>query len=346
MQIGMIPFGEDSNPYQELTRRALVSAGLSVKTFPKSNWLPLWLASHSGIQVLHSDWPHSYYIGASALKSAIKRILFRWQLRNMDHVKLVWTIHNLHTHNTDCLRDRELERFIDRADALVSLSETGVSAIKKKWPAVKDKPIISIPHGHYCDWYHTNITVSEARKVLGIPEKARVGVMVGRLQPYKGVDKLISAFHSVSSCEDWLIIAGAPMNSQYKAQLSNWVRNYPRIRLIPRMISPRELETVLCAADYGVFPFREVFNSGSVILALSFGLPVVAPNIGAISEVVPDYAWFDAGDGSAKQLQRALNSAIRSDMLHKQGMRAKAHVLEAHAWEVVGQRLKSLYDSL
>jgi glycosyltransferase involved in cell wall biosynthesis len=346
MQIGMIPFGDDSNPYQELTRRALVATGLSVRTFPKSNLLPLWRAAHSGARILHSDWPHSYYLGASALKSAVKRTLFQWQLRHIDHVKLVWTVHNLKIHNSKSRFDSEIEHFIRRADALVSLSKLGIQVIRDRWPAAKDKPIISIPHGHYCDWYRTDIPMAEARQHLGIPVKARVGALVGRLQPYKGIDELIPSFQTVSSSEDWLVIAGAPINRQYEIQLNELTGNHPRIRLIPRMISPRELETVLGAADYGVFPFREIFNSGSVILALSFGLPVVAPNLGAISEVVPDYAWFDAGDGSAEQLQRALNAAMRSNTLHKQGVRAKAHIREAHAWDMVGQRLKSLYTSL
>lgn len=346
LQVGIIPFGEDTNPYQELTRRALVAEGLQVSTFPKSNFLPLWRAARSGVAVLHSDWPHSFYRGANGLRSSIKRLAFRWQLLRLGRIRLVWTVHNLQTHNTGGNGDEELRRYVARADALVSLSEGGVEVIRQRWPEAARKRIVTIPHGHYSDWYRTDIPQAEARRALGMPLGARIGALVGRLQPYKGIEELVPSFSAVAGKNDWLIIAGAPVNESYATHLRQLALSCPRIRFLPGWVAKPDLEQLLCAADYAVFAFKEIFNSGSVILAMTFGLPVIATRRGTIPEVVPPYAWFDAGDGSEASLRTALGEAMRSGDLAESGRRVREHVLQKHSWQVVGSRLKSLYEYL
>ncbi len=44
-------------------------------------------------------------------------------------------------------------------------------------------------------------------------------------------------------------------------------------------MSESDLGTYLAAADLAVFPFTAIANSGSVLLALGAGLPVVVPDI-------------------------------------------------------------------
>jgi glycosyltransferase involved in cell wall biosynthesis len=252
----------------------------------------------------------------------------------------------LETHNAGGRGDEELRHLVDRADALVSLSEAGVGAIRDRWPEAAKKPIIVIPLGHFAGWYRTDIRKSEARAVLGLPVDARIGAMVGRLQPYKGLEDMVPAFGVAAGPKDWLVIAGAPTSAAYAARLGKLTAGYTRVKYFPGWISKPTLETILCASDYGVFPFREIFNSASVMLALSFGLPVVATRRGAIPEVVPDYAWFDAGDGSQASLGTALRRAMESKNLAEAGRRVREHVLRVHSWAVVGRRLRTLYETL
>lgn len=346
MKIGLIPFGSDTNPYQELTRRALVAEGHDVRTFPKSNWLPLWRAARSGVEVLHLDWPHSFYRGAGTVQSAIKCRQFRWQLPRLGPVKVVWTVHNLQAHDSSGRPEPELDWLVQRADALVSLSHLGVELIQQRWPSAREKTIAVIPFGHYADWYDTSITQQAARKKLGVPPTARLAVCAGRLQPYKGIEALIPAYLEIARQDDWLLIAGAPASAAYAESLRRLTSSHQKIILVPRLLDRTEISCCMAAADFAVFPFKEILNSASVILALSFGKPVVAPAKGSLAEVIPAEAWFPTTEGSEQKLSTALSRAYQCSSLGPLGQIAKQKMIREHSWKTVGVKLSNLYRDI
>jgi glycosyltransferase involved in cell wall biosynthesis len=93
----------------------------------------------------------------------------------------------------------------------------------------------------------------------------------------------------------------------------------------------------LCA-DAAVLAYRDVFSSGALLLALSFGLPVVAPDVGTAAELVGD----GAGELFAPEgLTEALDSMHHAD----QGARAGAALTVAHRyqWDRVGGETAELY---
>jgi glycosyltransferase involved in cell wall biosynthesis len=63
------------------------------------------------------------------------------------------------------------------------------------------------------------------------------------------------------------------------------------------------------AADVAVLPYRRALNSGALMLALTFGLPVIVPDGGGLAEVVgTGFArTFAAGDRAS--LAEALTKA-------------------------------------
>jgi glycosyltransferase involved in cell wall biosynthesis len=65
------------------------------------------------------------------------------------------------------------------------------------------------------------------------------------------------------------------------------------------------------AADRVVFPFRRVTTSGSLILALSFGRPVIIPDDPGLREVAPGDAAevFFGPDDLIGAIDRALRQA-------------------------------------
>ncbi|MDQ2965949.1 MAG: glycosyltransferase family 4 protein, partial [Chloroflexota bacterium] len=61
---------------------------------------------------------------------------------------------------------------------------------------------------------------------------------------------------------------------------------HPFVSLHARKIPGDEMQVFLRAADIAVLPYLRSLNSGVLMLALSFGIPVVAPAVGGIAEVV------------------------------------------------------------
>src|SRR4051794_6334545 len=56
--------------------------------------------------------------------------------------------------------------------------------------------------------------------------------------------------------------------------------------MMPRYIDDSTIQYVMRAADFGVFAFRRVMVSSSVLLAETFGLPVIVPDIPTLREMV------------------------------------------------------------
>ena len=70
-----------------------------------------------------------------------------------------------------------------------------------------------------------------------------------------------------------------------------------------------EFQLFYRAADIAAFPYKSILTSGSMLLALSFGVPVVIPRVGMTGEVLEGN---DAGllyDGAEGEV--ALEAALR-----------------------------------
>ena len=79
-------------------------------------------------------------------------------------------------------------------------------------------------------------------------------------------------------------MAGACADAAYRATLVELaVAAGERAILRLERIPDEEMATYLEAADFAAFPFREVTNSSSVLLAQSFGLPVLIPDLAVVA---------------------------------------------------------------
>jgi beta-1,4-mannosyltransferase len=151
---------------------------------------------------------------------------------------------------------------------------------------VDARRLLPIVHGSFLDYYPMEASREEARCRLGLPLDARVLTFVGHCRRYKNVTGLVAAFQQHVDGA-WLVIAGNCPEPSYRAELEAMIRTKPqRIVTKLRYIGDADLQYFVRAADAVVLPFRDVLTSGSAILALSFGRPVVAPRLGNMVEVV------------------------------------------------------------
>ena len=158
-----------------------------------------------------------------------------------------------------------------------------------------------------------SIAARHARR-LGLPAEARVVAFVGWVRPYKGVTELLEAFAAVTDQEARLVIAGRAVDEAYADRVSVLAAADPRVRLDLGFVPDDELQVYLRAADVVATPFLEIFTSGSVLLAMSFGRAVIAPRRGCVAETVDERGavLYDADDPDG--LQGALRAAMSADL--------------------------------
>jgi glycosyltransferase involved in cell wall biosynthesis len=225
---------------------------------------------------------------------------------------LVWTIHNLRAHGRrhPTWEAAFREQFLRRLDGVIALTKAGLDAARSEYPSLRNIPAAVVAHPHYRGLYEDQLSRSEARKRLGLPQDARVLAFVGRVAAYKGVSELVSAFQALQDRDARLLIAGAPFSAEDRAAMARYPELDARIHVHPQFVPDDELQLYLRASNLVALPFRDILNSGSALLALSFDRPVLAPARGAIVELaeLAGTTWVQTYEG-------ALTAAMLGDAL-------------------------------
>ncbi|MGC8839497.1 MAG: glycosyltransferase, partial [Anaerolineae bacterium] len=199
------------------------------------------------------------------------------------------------------------------------------------------------PHGNYIGAYPQGCTRQEARARLGLPEEAFVFLGLGGLRPYKGVEELLAAFRALEAVEPqaWLVVAGHAHDPAYAHRLAAGLAGCERVRFVPAHIPDDEVQVYMAAADFAVFPYRRATTSGAAILALSFGVPVIAPALGPFPELLARGGGILYPPERKEGLWEALRGALHADR-ERLAQEAWA-VARSLDWEGVAREFLALY---
>jgi beta-1,4-mannosyltransferase len=147
-----------------------------------------------------------------------------------------------------------------------------------------------LPHPSYIDVYPNVVDEARAREELGLAAADTVLCFLGGIRPYKGLEELLDAFERWSEFDEGarLIVAGPPGKFPEVEELRRRCRSNPRIVSNFNHIGDSDLQVFLNACDVVVLPHKAVLNSGGLMLAYSFGRPVIAPAAGCLDELLTD----------------------------------------------------------
>jgi glycosyltransferase involved in cell wall biosynthesis len=235
--------------------------------------------------------------------------------------RIIWTAHDLLPHEQVFADDRRArDLLLSKAAAVIALSE--VTAAELESLGANDVHVI--PEGPVASLYSISQTTEEARASFGFEPDDKVALFMGKLSPYKGVDLLLRAVQLLpSTSRIKILIAGTCLTDAYRDEVMRLAALVAeRVVINLEWVPEQEVSLYHQAADFAVFPFREVTNSSSILLARSFGLPVVIPDLPNLREVPVDAAVrFEPG---IEQLALALERAEHMSQDEYLGMCAAA----------------------
>jgi glycosyltransferase involved in cell wall biosynthesis len=256
---------------------------------------------------IHFDWIASYYTRRYSWFTYLDIPLFFLQVffsKYILKIQIIWTLHNLypHTNYQRKLHIRVQRWFVKYVSAIRIFSVQSL-------PAAMD--ILNMPgnkfqihsEGSYIDYYPNTVSKADAKTYLKIDHAKKVFLFFGSISPYKGILELIKEFNFENSL---LICAGKVMDTNYFKLLQNAAGD--RILFFNQFISVENVQYFFNAADVVVLPFKEIENSGSLILAMGFKKPIIAPATKVISERLhgQEELLFQPG-GLYQKLQLAIN---------------------------------------
>ena len=274
--------------------------------------------------------------------------------------KLVLTAHNVNAAKRDG-QDSPLNRLTLRtqyqlADHIFVHTEKMKSELVDEF-GVRNTSITVIPYGINNAVPDTGVTRVDARRRLGLHVDDKVLLFCGAIAPYKGLDLLVDAFEQLvrkdSACR--LVIAGNPKAGceKYLKEIQRRVDQAPyRENVIQRIeyIPDADAEIYFKSADVLVMPYRHIFQSGILFWSFSFGLPVVATDVGSFrDDVVEGETGFLCTPDDSAALACAVEKFFTSDLFsqaesRRQKIREFAHL--RHSWEVVADKTREVYERL
>ena len=222
---------------------------------------------------------------------------------------------------------------------------------------VRDGAVTVIPFGINNSVPDTNLTAGQAKQRLGIGKDERTILFFGNIGPYKGVDYLVAAFEKIAVRNEKyrLIIAGKPRGGceRYLEEIQETINRAANLaRVIQKIgyVPDEETELYFKAADVLVLPYTEVSQSGVLFLGYSFGLPVVASDVGSLrEEIVEGSTGFLCKPCDPDDLAEAIEKYFESDLfrfLDNRRREIRDYANERHSWDVVGETTRKVYEKL
>ncbi len=236
----------------------------------------------------------------------------------------------------------------DKVIAQSRVSERELTKILR----VPESKVAVIPHGNYLSSLGHVPPVVEARFRLGLPKGARVLLFFGQIKKVKGLDILLRAMPKVirKQPDTVLLIAGRVWKDdvlRYQEQIDSLGIADNCITHI-RYVPGSEVANYYSAADIVVLPYRRIYQSGVLLMAMSYGKPIVASDIEGMAEVVEDGAngyLFPSGDADALA-DKLLEALSDYEGLRAVGEKGLAYVEEHHDWSEIGRVTAECYRSI
>lgn len=176
-----------------------------------------------------------------------------------------------------------------------------------------------------------------------------VVLFFGTLSRYKGTDVLLRAFPAVHrETGARLVLAGFPFHDfdlDRHRELACTLGVDHAVTWVPEYVPTREVAGWMELADVIVFPYRDIYQSGALHVAQTFGVPIVASSVGAMPDVIEhERSGLLVPPDDHEALTRALIRILSDRKLAaKLGDKAAADARGPFSWDRIARVMLSAY---
>jgi glycosyltransferase involved in cell wall biosynthesis len=358
----VLQYPNDKNGYLHFLDRALNKNHQQTTGFPefsRSNTLNLFLTPFLtpflrmlGVRIINIHWivgKWQLHRGKNAFIRFILWLWFKFWLYSLKffRIKIVYTVHDVISHSKVFNNDLAALNFLVKiADEVVCLNSFSKSQILRSH---KDKSCWLVEEGAI--QYESNKSRNEAREQLAVPLENLLIILVGNLQEYKGIDIVLESCRDMPDDISVRVAGKCQFDYQQSLNASIDANNLEGVDFAIRygFLSDQEFASYLIAADYFVYPCRNINNSGSLNAALSAGLPVIVPDL-------PELEWVskqskivfnnESDMASIKNLSSIYPLLPRKkDLEYRRLAEGALKWSESRTWEKVGSEYRQIYLS-
>lgn len=251
------------------------------------------------------------------------------------------------------------KKVISKANRIIAATLAEKSQLEFLYDAPSSK-ISVIPPGVDTRHFYP-IPKDEAKEVVGVPEDSHTILFVGRIEPLKGIDKLIQAISIIQKngelrcCPHNLVIIGGEPNAKPEDMNAEMARLQDMVedlgienfviflgkqdqQMLPYYYSA--VEVVVMPSHYESF--------GMVALeAMACGTPVVASQVGGLAFLVRDgETGFVVPGNDVEMLAKRLIELIKDKELRNKLGNKSAEYAQLYAWENISEKMIEVYNQV
>jgi len=208
------------------------------------------------------------------------------------------------------------------------------------------REISVIAHGNYLP-YVRPVERDEACSKLGLSPEKKVILFFGQIKKVKGLEVLIAAMPQIleSHPDAVLLIAGKVWKDSFDEYNELIMDLGLRDFVIPhiRYIDDAMVDYYYSAADLVVLPYRRIYQSGVLLMAMSYGAATLSSRLEPMQEIVDDGVdgfLFEMGNSAdlASVASKALDGSVQLV-----GVQAVEKMKRAHDWKMIAQQHLEVY---
>jgi len=341
MRVWFLPLSSRSNPYQSMLAKHL--SAFDIRTNRAPGDVEFNTRPRRG-DVLHVHWIEQLILGRTRIGSLAKGGLFLWRAARarLAGSRLVWTAHNLRSHESlfPALEWFMTRVFARQCHAIIVHFDAAAKLIRRYYRLGDGPGFQVIPHPGFGECYPGTVDRDEARLRRGYRREETVFLSFGKIRPYKEVERLVATFRDFGDSDARLLVAGSPRH-ELRRGLEGQAGADRRIEMDLEHIDDERVPEYFTAADVFVLSASATFTSGSAVLAMSFGLPVVGPRSRHLQSILGRNYPLLYPPGERDGLRRALEKTLEVD-LASLGAQCREAV-EGFTWQDAAKKTIAVY---
>ncbi len=278
-------------------------------------------------------------------------ILFNVLLVRLLAGKVVLTIHDVAS-----FAKKDKSKFISNlvyrsASLLLTHNEFSKSEIQISKPRLSSR-IFIVPHGNYIPFISIENDKENSRSHLNLPKDKKILLFFGMIKEVKGLEVLLKSLKKVikNNPNIVLLIAGKPWENDFanyqKIIDENNLEDY--CILHTRFIEHDDVAHYYCAADLVVLPYKKIYQSGVLMMALSYERAALTSDLPPLKEVISDnqngflFRTQDS-DSLADRLTEILSDETLLESVRVEGAKL---INTKYGWNKIGLLTREAYANI
>lgn len=232
-------------------------------------------------------------------------------------IKVIAIVHDVESLAQSGTSGLQGKIFGNLTEKLVVHNQFSYDTLLKKYGLLVSSKTKVIPHGNFHSLYVESISRQSARNHFSMQENIHYLLFFGQIKEVKGLEILLKAMPMLPE-NIHLLIAGKPWKndfSQYESLIHQLGITH-RVHTYIGFIEDSDRDLFMKACDLIILPYKQIFQSGVMLMAISYQIPIIASDLLPMKELISDNkTGFLFAAGNEVSLQQTIIHALKNPTL-------------------------------